>query len=160
APEQFLEGPIDARTDQFAFCVALYEALYGQRPFAGTSVIGLAAAVVRGVLQPPPRRSAEVPRWLRAVLLRGLAPHPASRHRSLAVLVALLAHDRGARLKRVALLALAAVAAAGVLALPLNHVLVGRRALRQVVERRHREAATFLDQARARRADLSALRTQ
>ena len=34
APEQFLAGATDARTDQFSFCVALYEALYGERPFA------------------------------------------------------------------------------------------------------------------------------
>ena len=35
APEQFAGVGGDARTDQFAFSVALYEGLYGQRPFAG-----------------------------------------------------------------------------------------------------------------------------
>src|SRR5438093_324183 len=33
APEQYRGDPVDMRTDQFAFCVALYEALYGQAPF-------------------------------------------------------------------------------------------------------------------------------
>ena len=45
APEQFLGKAIDARTDQFAFCVALYEALYGERPFAGDTVIAIADSV-------------------------------------------------------------------------------------------------------------------
>ncbi|MBC8072186.1 MAG: serine/threonine protein kinase, partial [Deltaproteobacteria bacterium] len=37
APEQILGEPTDARSDQFAFCVALWEALAGERPFAGKS---------------------------------------------------------------------------------------------------------------------------
>ena len=37
APEQFLGGSVDARTDQFCFCVALYEALYGERTFIRSS---------------------------------------------------------------------------------------------------------------------------
>ena len=32
APEQFAGSATDARTDQFSFCVALYEALYGDAP--------------------------------------------------------------------------------------------------------------------------------
>src|ERR1041384_163083 len=54
APEQHLRGPIDARSDQFSFCVALYEGLYGERPFAGESQPELAAAVVAGRMREPP----------------------------------------------------------------------------------------------------------
>src|SRR5262249_48686785 len=36
APEQLDGGAVDARADQFAFCAALWEALYGVRAFAGT----------------------------------------------------------------------------------------------------------------------------
>ena len=37
APEQFAAMAGDARADQFSFCVALYEALYGQRPLRATN---------------------------------------------------------------------------------------------------------------------------
>ncbi len=42
APEQLRGGAADARSDQFSFCVALFEALYGERPFAGGSLEELA----------------------------------------------------------------------------------------------------------------------
>ena len=35
APEQHLGRPADARSDQFSFCVALFEALLGHHPFIG-----------------------------------------------------------------------------------------------------------------------------
>ena len=41
APEQFDGRVTDARTDQFSFCVALYQALYGQEPFAGDTLAKL-----------------------------------------------------------------------------------------------------------------------
>jgi hypothetical protein len=71
APEQFTGKEMDAaRSDQFSFCVALYEALYGQHPFEGDTAMGLARedATPR---QPPDRT--EVPPWLHKALVRGLS---------------------------------------------------------------------------------------
>ena len=51
APEQHAGGNLDARSDQFAFCVALYEGLYGQRAFEGDDAEALARAKTSG----PPR---------------------------------------------------------------------------------------------------------
>ena len=64
SPEQFGNQPTDARTDQFSFCVALYQALYATLPFAGAGLGQLMAAVTEGRVQPPPAKSA-VPPWLR-----------------------------------------------------------------------------------------------
>jgi tetratricopeptide (TPR) repeat protein len=92
APEQFRGITATERTDQFAFCVALYEALYGERPFAGTSYAELCANVVTGAMQPPPK-GAHVPGRLRRVLLRGLSIDPAARFPSMSELLAVLARD-------------------------------------------------------------------
>ncbi len=54
APEQHRGEQVDARADPFAFCVALYEALYGQPPFAGTTYAELAANVLDAKLSPVP----------------------------------------------------------------------------------------------------------
>jgi tetratricopeptide (TPR) repeat protein len=74
APEQFLGTPTDARTDQFAFCIALYEALYGERPFPGNTMYTLTTNVVQGNVRAAPANS-KVPVWVRKILLRGLRPH-------------------------------------------------------------------------------------
>jgi tetratricopeptide (TPR) repeat protein/tRNA A-37 threonylcarbamoyl transferase component Bud32 len=76
APEQFSGMRATARSDQFSFCITLHEALYGVRPFSGDTVLELCTAVMDGKLDEPPR-DVEVPTWLRAVVLRGLA-HAAS----------------------------------------------------------------------------------
>jgi eukaryotic-like serine/threonine-protein kinase len=83
APEQFTGAITTARTDQFSFCVALYEALYGSRPFAGESYVELSVNVLAGaVLSPPP--GSNIPPWLRRVLLRGLETEPEKRFESAA----------------------------------------------------------------------------
>ena len=78
SPEQFLGQRIDAKSDQFSFCVALYEALYRERPFDGDTLSSLMAAVLAGKVRDTPT-SARVPRWLRAVVLRGLRNDPEQR---------------------------------------------------------------------------------
>jgi serine/threonine protein kinase len=86
SPEQFLGQPADARSDQFSFCVALYEALYGERPFAGRGVRGLSDAVSRGTIRSAPRGS-KVPGAMRAVVLRGLRPSATERYPSMQALL-------------------------------------------------------------------------
>jgi len=99
APEQFAGGRTDARTDQFAFCVALYRALYNAHPFAGDKLGELTAAVIAGRVQPAPPKSA-VPLWLRRILLRGLSADPALRWESMEALVAALSRDPARQRRR------------------------------------------------------------
>ncbi len=117
APEQHTGAPLDARTDQFSFCVALYEALYGERPFAGERAPEIAFNVVRGRVREPPREGPTVPAWLRKVLLRGLATVPDERWPDMRALLAALAADPAARQRRFALagLGVSALGAAGLL---------------------------------------------
>ncbi len=99
APEQFHGLRCDARSDQFSFCVALFEALYGLRPFAGTSALELCGAVDREQRVPIPAGSL-VPAWLHAVVLRGLARAPEDRWPSMAALLHELTRDRDGQRRR------------------------------------------------------------
>ena len=115
APEQFLAHPTDARTDQFGFCTALYEALYGERPFPSDSLSMLVSAVVAGKVRAPAEK-AGVPTFLRRILLRGLAADPASRYLSMRELIAALGADPIRRRRSVAIGAALAMAVLGVTA--------------------------------------------
>jgi tetratricopeptide (TPR) repeat protein len=116
APEQFRAEPADARTDQYSFCVALYEALYGQRPYDGETLPTLVANVLAGHLPPAPK--AGVPSWLRRVVVRGLSVEPAQRFPSMQALLTALEDDPSMRRRRLALVlgvsAATLVATAGV----------------------------------------------
>jgi eukaryotic-like serine/threonine-protein kinase len=57
APEQHAGTQADARSDQFGFCVALYQGLYGTLPFAGESLPVLQLQVLEGNVRDPPRRA-------------------------------------------------------------------------------------------------------
>ncbi|HEY7376392.1 MAG TPA: protein kinase, partial [Polyangia bacterium] len=109
SPEQARREPADQRSDQFSFCVALYEALYGTRPHAPAPATGDAASS-----EPKHAVPGGVPSWLRGVLLRGASLERAQRCRSMDELIAAL--DRGrTRLRRrvsVAAVALATMALA------------------------------------------------
>jgi predicted Ser/Thr protein kinase len=85
APEQWRGERITTATDQFAYCVALWEALAGARPYEGTTVDALRERIFAG---PDTLDDTKIPRRLRKVLLRGLAPEPSRRWPSLEALLA------------------------------------------------------------------------
>ncbi|MFO0637321.1 MAG: serine/threonine-protein kinase [Nannocystaceae bacterium] len=116
APEQLEGGEVDERSDQFSFCVALYEAVYGTRPFVGTTVDRLASAVMREQFAPVPA-GRRVPGWLRGLLRKGLRRYPGERFASMHALL----HELAAapRRRRVATVAIATMAA-GALAIALG----------------------------------------
>ena len=98
APEQLGGRGVDARSDQFAWCVSLYEALHGRRPYSNFEIRALAdgesASVPAG---PGEARRTPVPAWLHAVLVRGLAADPKERWPSMAALVDAIAAGRRRR---------------------------------------------------------------
>jgi hypothetical protein len=124
APEQFNAGNVDSRTDQFNFCVSLYEALYGERPFEGKSFAELGDNVMYGRIKAPPEGT-RVSAAVRAILVRGLSPKPGDRFPTMNELITELGRDR-ARPWRRASYAFAAVAAALVLGLGADWVVRDR----------------------------------
>ena len=96
APEQHDARRVDARSDQFAFAVALYECLYGERPFPGDDVASLAYHVTSGNVRAAPPRS-PVPTWVRNVLLRALSVDPSLRYATMEALLSDLVADRTVR---------------------------------------------------------------
>jgi serine/threonine protein kinase len=127
APEQFLGTPTDARTDQFSFCVALYEALYGERPFAGNTMFALTTTVVQGQVRDAPS-SSKVPLWLRKVLLRGLRPQAQDRYPSMQELIEALGKSPRTLRRRIGI-AGAALLIPAALAFGLHQSLVNHRSI-------------------------------
>ena len=76
--EQLWGQPLDAKSDQFSFCVSLFEGLYGRRPFSGETIDSLVGAMldIRIDVSSEP---VKIPARLRRLLERGLAAQPAAR---------------------------------------------------------------------------------
>ncbi len=83
-PEQ-LSGPdIDARSDQFSFCVALFESLYGVHPLTGATSIGMLESGDRAA---PPPVNTKVPPAIGRAVMRGLERDRGKRFASMAALI-------------------------------------------------------------------------
>ncbi|MEM7159577.1 MAG: serine/threonine-protein kinase [Myxococcota bacterium] len=115
APEQWESGTVDARSDQFSFCVALYEALCGQRPFEGETTAQLRRALDE---RPTPLRArVRVPRRIEHAVMRGLEADPQARWPAMEPLLRSLAPRARARVA-VAVPLVALVTAAGMMMVP------------------------------------------
>ncbi len=125
SPEHFRGQVRDPRSDQFSFAIALYEALYGERPFPGEGFRELSAAVLAGAVRPAP--TSDVPSWAHDTLLRALAHEPERRYASMDELITTLAehpartadpqHDQSVALRqRVWMFAVLTTGAVGLLA--------------------------------------------
>jgi eukaryotic-like serine/threonine-protein kinase len=140
-PEQYLGLPPDARSDQFSFCVVLFQGLYGLQPFESQEMYRAVAAVARtgpvpqdgrfvleNVLRSPPSDS-KVPAWVRRAVVRGLSLSPADRFPSLKDLLDELSQEpRRARRRWMAVaggVTLAGLAAVGALVQRQSRVCAG-----------------------------------
>jgi serine/threonine-protein kinase len=113
APERFdASTAADQQGDVFAFCVALYEVLYGGRPFEGATIDELRAAVATPPKQP---QGTAVPAWLHAVIVRGVNADRGARYRSMPEVLRALQPPRRARARWIAAALVTLAATAGVL---------------------------------------------
>ena len=108
SPEQFRHERADERSDQFSFCVALHEALFGVRPPAATPAL---AGELTGDERAPPAPRPGVPAWLRAVVLRGASVDREQRYASMQELLAALESGRTEPRRRVSAIAVGVAAA-------------------------------------------------
>jgi tetratricopeptide (TPR) repeat protein len=145
SPEQWAGVGVDERSDQFSFCVAMYEAFFGERPFVGDSLSALAVAVTTGALRPLPAR-ARVPARVRRVVMRGLAVDPNARWPKIDALLDAMARASSSRARP------AAIGVAAVL------LCVGGVAAWIAIDRarcqdRHRELVGIWDDAQQQRIE-------
>lgn len=89
-PEQFGQGDIDVRADVYAFCVALYRALYGVLPFRmRADVAGLYSAKLREAIDAPAVRPAVAP-TIERIVRQGLSAAREDRPESIRAVTAVL----------------------------------------------------------------------
>ena len=107
APEQWSGGAVTPATDQFAYCVALWEALTGERPYRGPTLDELRKQIAEG---PAALDGSRIPRRIRGILRRGLDPIAAQRWPTMDALLDQLV--RAQRRPKIAIAGAAAIAVA------------------------------------------------
>jgi tetratricopeptide (TPR) repeat protein len=110
APEQFRGEVIDARADQFSFCVALHEALHGARPTLGhLEPSSVASTPDRERMDSPGQKRGGAPRWLFEIVNRGLTPDRDRRFASMDQLLTAVERARARPRRRASALVAACV---------------------------------------------------
>ncbi len=107
APEQLDGNPVDERSDQCAWCIATWEGIFGEQPFATGTIEARRSAMRAGSPKPPARPA--IPRAITRALQRGMLPDAAARWPSMTALVGAIERALGSR--RWMILAAALVAA-------------------------------------------------
>lgn len=97
APEQRRGERTDGRTDQFSFCMSIWQALYGERPFPDDSPEDRNRAIRSG---PTPKPGRDVPKYLERAITKGLAYGPENRFEDMHALVAAMDPAPRRRLRR------------------------------------------------------------
>jgi len=122
SPEQMSGKPVGPASDQFSFCVALFEGLFGERPFRGENYVELFDNLSSGDrrARPDPR---DVPSWVQRAVDRGLEVSPDDRFATMGELITALRDDPSIRRRRMivpafATLAIGTLAAVGWLVTP------------------------------------------
>lgn len=90
APEQLLDGPVDARGDLFALGVVLFELIANRRLFLRDSELETFRAVRAAEIPPLRALRAECPYALERLVRRALAKNPAERFESAGAMLAAL----------------------------------------------------------------------
>jgi serine/threonine-protein kinase len=113
APEQLMGGPLDARIDQYAMAVVVYEMLTGHPPFEDDDPAQLVASLLRSPARPPSEVRHDLPKWIDVVLGRGLAKNPDDRYESIAAFANALQSGDGGRSTMVMMSGIAPASAPG-----------------------------------------------
>ena len=104
APERMGGKEVDARSDQFSFCVTAFESLFGHRPFHDCVDARSGKPAYERV--PSGRERVSIPRYLDRVISKGLSLDPSQRFPSMNALIRAVEHPPLRRVQRVALITL------------------------------------------------------
>ncbi|MBL8921817.1 MAG: serine/threonine protein kinase [Myxococcaceae bacterium] len=144
SPEAMFGQKTDPRSDEFSFAIALYEALYGARPFEGTTAPAVAAEIQANRVRPPPRAT-RVPRRIHHLLLKALRANPDERFQTLRALLIQLGRRKTSRNRQLLTLLVAALSTAALVIV----VALSRREAQRCAGFSSRLAGVWGDRARA-----------